>query len=175
MQEWGNFSTFGKKARSSRLELYFMTEPLTTDQPFLRKLTDIVIANLPNENFGVNDLALESGYNHKVLNRNLRRLTGKSGSQFIREVRLQKALEMLQNETLTASEVAYKVGFTSPDYFNRRFHAFFGYPPGRIKKEKIKNHEADTLTQIISKSEHKNPYHHVFAIKKPVLQEHGPT
>jgi len=30
-----------------------MTTPLSTDQPFLRKFTDIVIANLSNENFGV--------------------------------------------------------------------------------------------------------------------------
>ena len=47
-----------------------MTEPLSTDQLFLRKLTDIVIANLENENFGVNELALESGLTVRSLTGN---------------------------------------------------------------------------------------------------------
>jgi hypothetical protein len=38
-----------------------MPEPLSVDQAFLEKLTDIVVANLKNENFGVKELALESG------------------------------------------------------------------------------------------------------------------
>ncbi len=40
-----------------------MQEPLSPDQIFIRKLTDIALANLENEHFGVNELALESGFN----------------------------------------------------------------------------------------------------------------
>lgn len=38
-----------------------MTEPLSADQAFIRKLTDIVLDNLHNENFGVGELTRESG------------------------------------------------------------------------------------------------------------------
>ena len=55
-----------------------MQEPLSPDQIFIRKLTDIVLANLENEHFGVNELALESGFNSRVLNRRLKKITGKS-------------------------------------------------------------------------------------------------
>ena len=111
-----------------------MTENLSTDQILIRKLTEIVLANLENENFGVKELANESGMSHYRLNRRLHSISNKTINQFISETRLQKALEMLQNEELTAAEVAYKVGFSSPAYFNTCFHEFFGYPPGKVKK-----------------------------------------
>ncbi|KAA3619067.1 MAG: helix-turn-helix domain-containing protein [Flavobacterium sp.] len=59
--------------------------------------------------------------------------TGQSVSQVIREIRLDEALKILQKEEMTASEVAYKVGFNSPTYFNTCFHAYFGYPPGEAQ------------------------------------------
>lgn len=58
---------------------------------------------------------------------------GKSSSQYIREYRLEKAMEMLQDKVATASEIAYRVGFGSPTYFNTSFREFYGYPPGEVK------------------------------------------
>jgi AraC-like DNA-binding protein len=71
-----------------------MTELFTIDQTFIRKLTNIVLANLQNENFGVKELAHDSGMSQKVLRRKLHALNRKTANQFIREVRLQKALEI---------------------------------------------------------------------------------
>ncbi len=129
-----------------------MEEPLSPDQVFIRKLTDIVIANLENENFGVNELARESGISLYKLNRRLHSITGKTVNQYIREVRLKKSLELLQNEEITASEVAYKTGFGSPVYFNKCFHEFFGYPPGKVRKLGLNNWEQNTSTQLIVKN-----------------------
>jgi AraC-like DNA-binding protein len=44
-----------------------MTKPLSMDQAFIRKLTDIVLANLQNEKFGVNELAREAGISRFTL------------------------------------------------------------------------------------------------------------
>jgi len=104
------------------------------DQIFISKLTEIIQANLGNENFGINELVHEAGISHYSLNRRLKAIANKSIKQFIREVRLQKALEILQNEEVHVSEVAYKVGFGSPAYFNTCFHEFYGFPPGSVKK-----------------------------------------
>ena len=104
------------------------------DQIFIAKLSEIILANLGNEDFGVNELVKKAGISHYSINRRLKAITNKSIKQFIREVRLQKALEILQNEEVHVSEVAYKVGFGSPAYFNTCFHDFFGFPPGAIKK-----------------------------------------
>jgi TolB-like protein/AraC-like DNA-binding protein/Tfp pilus assembly protein PilF len=111
-----------------------VSEHPVKDQIFISKLTEIILANLGNENFGVNELVQQSGLSHYSLTRRLQAISNKTIKQFIREVRLQRALEMLQKEEVTISEVAYKVGFGSPAYFNTCFHEFFGYPPGAVKK-----------------------------------------
>ena len=106
------------------------------DQEFINKLTDIIELNLENEQFGVLELATEIGLSRSQLHRKLEDINGKSTSQFIREYRLQKAMEMLKENRDTASEIAYRVGFKSPTYFNRCFHNFYGYPPGEVKFQK---------------------------------------
>jgi AraC-like DNA-binding protein/TolB-like protein/Tfp pilus assembly protein PilF len=124
-----------------------MQEPISPDQILIRKLTEIILANLENENFGVDELAHESGISLYRLGRKLQSINKKTVNQFIREVRLQKALEMLRYEPYTAAEVAYKTGFGSPAYFNKCFHEYFGYPPGRVTKGEINNDKLDNLAQ----------------------------
>ncbi|MFY9152702.1 MAG: helix-turn-helix domain-containing protein [Prolixibacteraceae bacterium] len=106
---------------------------------FIKRLTDIVESNLSNENFGVEDLVREMGMSHISLHRKLKASTNQTISQFIREIRLQKAKELLQNEDLTVSEISYRVGFGSPTYFNKCFHEYFGYPPGESKNRELGN------------------------------------
>jgi len=124
-----------------------MQEPLSPDQIFIRKLTDIALANLENEHFGVNELALESGFNSRVLNRRLKKITGKSISRFICDTRLEKALEFLRDGIYTVAEVGYKVGFNSPVYFTKCFHEYFGYPPGKVKRGDLTDSEFKKLTE----------------------------
>jgi AraC-like DNA-binding protein/tetratricopeptide (TPR) repeat protein len=106
-----------------------------SDQTFILTLTDIVLRNLINEDFRIGDLARESGLSSSTLNRRLSRIAGKSGSEFIREIRLRKAHEMLQGRSANISEVSYSVGFSSPAYFSACFHEYFGYPPSKVTKD----------------------------------------
>ncbi|WP_422083573.1 helix-turn-helix domain-containing protein [Ulvibacterium sp.] len=105
-----------------------------TQQSFLFKLREIVLDNLKNEQFSVEELASTYGLSRSQLHKKLKKSEGKSISQFIKEVRLEKSLELLNNDdTITASEVAYEVGFSSPTYFNTCFKDFFGFPPGEAR------------------------------------------
>lgn len=104
-----------------------------SDTVFIRKLTEITEANLSNEKFGVKELAKELGLSHSQIYRKLHSITKQSASQFIRELRLEKAKEMLQQELFTVAEIAYKVGFSSPSYFNKCYHNYFGHPPGDFR------------------------------------------
>lgn len=113
-----------------------MTEKRSMDQEFIKKLIDILEINLENETFVVIELASEAGLSRSQLHRKLHEINGKSTSQFIREYRLEKAMEMLKLNSGTASEIAYRVGFTSPTYFNTCFHNFYGYPTGEVKFQK---------------------------------------
>ncbi|MEW4922601.1 helix-turn-helix domain-containing protein [Algibacter sp. 2305UL17-15] len=110
-----------------------MSNQQSLDDAFIKKATDLIEANLENEQFGVNELSEALGVSRSQLHRKLNAHTGKSTSQFIREYRLEKAMELLQNNVATASEIAYRVGFSSPTYFNTRFSEYYGYPPGEVK------------------------------------------
>ena len=113
-----------------------LTKP---DEVFLKRLEQIVLDNLHNEQFGVNELAQKLGLCRSYLYRKVHLLTGKSASQIIREIRLKEAYKLLKNENVTAAEVAYRVGFSTPSYFNLCFHKFYGFPPGQTKHQTGKN------------------------------------
>jgi TolB-like protein/AraC-like DNA-binding protein len=114
-----------------------MTEPVSMDQVLIKKLTDIILSNIRNEHFGVKDLASEAGISRITLYRKIKSIKNQDTSQFIREIRLRRAMELLQQNAGTVSEIAFMVGFGDPYYFNKCFHEFFGVPPGKIKKEAV--------------------------------------
>lgn len=97
---------------------------------FMQKAISIVEANLSDERFGVSELARDLGMSRSNLHRSVKSVTGKSVSQFIREIRLKKAFQLLKDHSYTVSEVAFEVGFGSATYFSKCFHEYYGYPPG---------------------------------------------
>ncbi|MGB5237074.1 MAG: helix-turn-helix domain-containing protein, partial [Flavobacteriaceae bacterium] len=103
------------------------------EDKFIRKLSGILDMHLEDENFGIKELAKEVGLSRSQLHRRLKSISGKSTSLFIREYRLAKALEMLERKEATVSEIAFRVGFKSPTYFNSSFKKKYGYPPGEVK------------------------------------------
>jgi len=126
------------------------------DQVFLNKITAIIEANLENEKFGVEELSQELGMSRSNINRKLRSLQKDSISQLIQEIRLHRAMEMLQQKVATASEVAFRVGFSSPTYFNKCFHEYYGFPPGEVKKLEEYDREKAKLI-LTSKPNTANP------------------
>ena len=107
---------------------------LSRNQEFLSKLKQIVLENISNEQFGVEHLSQEIGMSRSQLYRRLQSLKGKSVSYFIREIRMEEAMELLRKDAATVSEIAYRVGFNTPSYFHKCFHDHYGYPPGEVKK-----------------------------------------
>jgi len=142
-----------------------MTGSLINDQQFIRNLTGIILENLRNENFGVRELANLSGLSPSGLNQRLHTILNRNITQFISAVRLQKALEMLQNEEVTASEVAFIVGFGSPAYFNTCFHKYFGYPPGKVKKRESGQPAEEIITLFRSKQKPEKRSDHTLILK----------
>ena len=127
-----------------------MNTEQSMDQVFINKVTHLIEVNLGNEQFGVKELAKMLGMSRSNLHRKLQMIKGKSASRFIREYRLEKAMLMLQNNVATASEIAYRVGFGSPSYFNKCFHKYYGYPPGEAKFRGLKlSHQEDISTPTI--------------------------
>jgi len=104
------------------------------ENDFLSKITEIIEENLSNEHFGVSELAQAIGMSRSNLLRKVKKSTRLSVSQFIRQVRLKSAMEMLRQGSFNVSEISYKVGFSSTSYFIKCFHDHYGYPPGEVGK-----------------------------------------
>lgn len=78
----------------------------------------------------VKDLAQELHISERQLQRQIKLLTGLTPSEYINEVRLQKARQLIIDGSFsTVSEVAYHLGYTYPNYFSRVFSKRFGRPP----------------------------------------------
>lgn len=115
-----------------------------SDKPIIRsdfidKAEAIILENLSNEQFGVSELADALNMSRSNLLRKIKKDTQLSASQFIRQVRLIKGMEMLEQHRLTVSEISYQVGFGSTSYFIKCFREYYGYPPGEVGKGTIVN------------------------------------
>ncbi|TNE58477.1 MAG: helix-turn-helix domain-containing protein [Bacteroidetes bacterium] len=119
-----------------------MPDPPNTENEFLRQLTKVVGANLPDEQFGVSELAQAVGMSRSNLLRKVKKMTGLSVSQFVRQERLMQAMELLKQPGLTVSEVAFQVGFSSTSYFIKCFREHYGYPPGAAGEKGYDESEA---------------------------------
>ena len=101
---------------------------------FLQKIRTVIDQNLEDSELGILQLCRAVKLSHTQVYRKIKALTGEHPTGFIRKIRLHKAKELLLNSELNVSEIAYKVGFTDPNYFSRSFSQEFGEPPSAIRK-----------------------------------------
>jgi signal transduction histidine kinase/DNA-binding response OmpR family regulator/ligand-binding sensor domain-containing protein len=101
---------------------------------FIQKVIDAIEEQLSDESFSVERLAEKVNMSYTQLHRKLKAVTDQSAAQFIRTLRLKKAMELLQNGGGTVSEIAYSVGFGSPAYFTKCFQEEFGRAPSEVRK-----------------------------------------
>ena len=108
-------------------------ETISADETLLRKAEQFVINNLDDSEFTIDKLADHMAYSIRQLERLLKKYSGLSPNAFIREIRLQKAWQILkQRKFTTIKEVCYEVGLNNPAYFSSKFKERFGCTPGEL-------------------------------------------
>ena len=98
-------------------------------QQFIDKLTQLIEKNIDKSNYSVDNLCQEIGIGRSRLYAQMKSTTEVSLGDFIREIRLQKAAELLRTTSLSISEVSFQVGIDNPSFFSRSFKERFGIPP----------------------------------------------
>lgn len=97
---------------------------------FRNRVTDFVLERMKRGDISVYDLAFEMAMSERQLYRLSKNLTGCTPAQLIKEVRLQKAYELLLSGSINKlDDVAKQVGFEDPNYFSRQFLERFGKRP----------------------------------------------
>lgn len=100
----------------------------SVQDPFLRRLYQLIEQRLDDPSLNVEWLADQLAVSQRTLQRKVHTLTHLSPVDIIRQYRLQKAIELLQNGH-NASETAYRVGFDSPSYFSKVFKEAYQQTP----------------------------------------------
>jgi len=109
------------------------------ENTFIDKLRQIILDHIDDETFGVSQLASEIGWSRSHTFKKVKSVTGISANQFIKETRLQEAARLILESDLNVSEISYKVGFSSPSYFNKCFSKYYGVTPGEYKEKNKEN------------------------------------
>ena len=102
---------------------------LSMDEQFLKKAETVVESNLSNPEYGVVNFASDMALSRVQLHRKLRALVDQSVTEFIRTIRLNFAIGLLQRKAGTISEIAYDAGFNNPTYFTISFKKKYGISP----------------------------------------------
>ena len=97
------------------------------------QLLAAVESHLGEEDYNVDQLARDVGLSRTNLYAKLRNMLGISPADFMRNVRLKAAAQLLTDTSLSVSEVAGRVGFATARNFSASFKKTFGVLPSEYK------------------------------------------
>lgn len=129
----GNLIKVRKKLKEKyRADLFLQpteVKTLSQEEKFLLEVKKEIEKNLSNEWYGVEDLAASLGFSRSQLYRKLKSICDQSPNIMIRNFRLIRAKELLEQNKGSVSEIAYEVGFSSLSYFSKEFKKKWGKTP----------------------------------------------
>lgn len=109
-------------------------EITTEDEKFMNKVVKYLEGHFDDSNMNIDEIATDTGVSRSALFKKLKSLTGLAPVEFVREFRLQKALQFLEAGETTISQLTYNVGMLDTKYFSRCFKQKFGMNPSEYKQ-----------------------------------------
>jgi len=107
------------------------------DRAFLEKVIDIVEQQMENSEFNIDSVAITLGMGRSTFYRKFRSLTNQAPVEFVRDMRLKRALQYLDEGEKTISEIAYIVGFSTAKYFSTCFRDKYNLSPREYMNQKV--------------------------------------
>ena len=104
------------------------------DEQFLHLLLEAVADLFSTGAFHIDALSNRLGMSRSGLYRRITHLTGRSANSFFQELRMQKALRLIQDKYGNIAQVALETGFSNPSYFAKNFQKRFGILPFKASK-----------------------------------------
>lgn len=124
-----NLLEFPQQRKEAMIELSDLPTGNEADS-MIPKLTLIIEQRIEDNNLTVEQLAPEVAMSRSTLYREIKKRTGFSAGAFLKEIRLQKARQILESDSdMSLTEIVRSVGFQNTSYFNRIYHKRFGKWP----------------------------------------------
>jgi len=99
------------------------------EEAFLKSVLSVIDEHLGDTAFGVDSLVEAVALSRRQLERRLKGATGQTPAELIRQMRLERASQLLKAGAGSVAEIAYAVGYPSANYFSTAFREAFGHPP----------------------------------------------
>ena len=123
---WSNNEQKEEKVEEPKVEV--------KENAFILRFKAVVEEKMNDSDLSVEDIGAEMNLSRVQLYRKVKALTGCSPVDLLRKARLSEASRLLTESDMSVSEIAYKVGFTSPSYFTKCFKEEYGKVPGEARK-----------------------------------------
>ena len=105
------------------------TEVVSEDEKFLLKFSRYVEEHIESPNLSIEELSKAMFVSRGTLYVKVLSFTGETPVEYVRSLKLKKALSLLQKNDMKISQIAYAVGFSNPNYFARAFKAKYNVSP----------------------------------------------
>ena len=99
------------------------------DRKFMDKLVGLMEQNMDNGELVVDDLVRELAVSRSVFFKKLKTLTGLAPIEFIKEMRIKRATQLIETGEFNMTQISYMVGINDPRYFSKCFKAQVGMTP----------------------------------------------
>lgn len=110
-------------------------EMTTIDRKFMDKLMELMEKNMDNGELMVDDLVAELAVSRSVFFKKLKTLTGLAPIEFIKEVRIKRAAQLIETGEFNMTQISYMVGINDPRYFSKCFKQKIGMTPTEFKEQ----------------------------------------
>ena len=105
------------------------------DEQLLKKAFKVVEDNISNEQFDIPFFCAELGVSRTMLFTKIKAWSNFTPNEFIHEIRMKRAAQLLEQNKINISQISYKVGFNNPKYFSKCFQKKFGETPSQYQSK----------------------------------------
>lgn len=104
------------------------------DAEFMNQVKKVLEENLTNSDFDVDLFAVKMGMSRSAFFKRMKALTESSPSDYMKEYKLNHAIELLKNTDMSISDIAYQSGFSDAGYFGKCFRKRYNMSPREFQK-----------------------------------------
>jgi len=104
------------------------------DDPRLAKVIDAVLEN-PGQNYSLDSMADLAAMSRATFVRHFEACFSRTPMDYLRDVRLRRAAQLLQTKSLPVDNIASRVGYASRSHFSRSFQEQYGVSPAEFRKQ----------------------------------------
>ena len=110
-------------------ELIKVKTQQSQSEKFIKDFKQIILDHIDDSTFNIDTLSSELGVSRAQLFRKVKTYTGLTPIEFMQQLRMKKAQQLLQETDLSVQQIAYSVGIQSPSYFTQQYKKAFGILP----------------------------------------------